>query len=327
MSATAGTMPPSPEQSSPDPDADLPGMVLHAMVRDLVQGLPDPIEDTPEARAERDHAAIAEVAMLAPADGPEIRIAIRCVTADAGTNAHLRRMNIHSEDVPTHLRFSVQATTTGRAANANRALLQRVQTQRRKRRPDATDDADAQAERRARDGLMRAWHELAHHLMQKLPKAQAVAAPSGARPAAHGGAMSFEQAVAERRQEVEVAAAAGEPEPGWVTPAWRLTLGLPEPPPPAEDQQPHLRLLEEADRYAVVYPMRTRLIRRLGNLPPDCGLEQPPPDLLNAIRSGSTRNLLWADRLTPAEARLHSGLDREMLGRYEEAAAEPAGPG
>ena len=300
------------------------------MVRDLVLGLPDPLDDTPASRTERDHAAIAEVASLAPADPGECRIAIRCVTTDAWANAHLRRMNAHSEDLGTLLRLTAQAATTGRVAIANRHLLQRVQTQRQRRTPDAPADADDQAAQVAQDGLMQAWHELAEQLAQPLPKAPpppaTPAARTGATPALRHSAGPFEQLVAERRQELATAPA-GAPEPDWMTPAWRLTLGLPAPPPPAEDDTRRRDLLHDADRYAITYPMRSRLIRRLGNLPPDCGIDPPPPDLLEAIRSGNEANLLWADALTPEQARQEAGRDRELLCRYEKALAETAGAG
>ena len=198
---------------------------------------------------------------------------------------------------------------------------------RRRRKKNDTPEADQQAEQHAYDGLMQAWQELAEEFAKPLPKAPAVAAHGGARLGVLTGAKRFEQAVAERRQEAEAAAAAGAPEPDWVTPAWRQTLDLPEPPPPTEDDRQRLRLLTQADKYAVLHPMRARLIRRLGGLPPDCGVESPPPDLLDAIRTGEASNLLWADRLTPAQARQNAGRDRDLLCRYEAEGVEGAVPG
>jgi len=119
--------------------------------------------------------------------------------------------------------------------------------------------------------------------------------------------------------------AAGGPEPDWLTPAWRLSLGLPEPPPLTEEEKQRRRVLNEADRYAIIHPLRSRLIRRLGNLPPDCGIEPPAPDLLEAIRTGKETNQLWADRLTPEQAKLNAGRDRDLLWRYEEDSAQAGG--
>lgn len=76
--------------------------------------------------------------------------------------------------------------------------------------------------------------------------------------------------------------AAGKPEPSWMNPAWRATLGLPEAP--------------------------------------------PPPELLEAIRTGNGPCLRGNDDLTPAQARAKAGRDLEPLGRYEAEQAEaPAG--
>jgi len=317
-----------PDLSSPDPATPLPGIVCRAMIRDLSLSLPDPVEDTPDARADRDHAAIAEVTALAPADAGELRIAIRCVTADAWTHAFLRLLNTHADDIPALLRLSAQAAAVGRVANANRALLQRVQAERRRRRPDATADADERAERHARTMLMQAWDEQEQHLATPLPKAPPVAAPARAAGSPRGRTAEdarWEQIVAKRRRQYEEAMAAGGPEPDWLTPAWRLSLGLPEPPPPTEEEKQRRRVLNDADRYAIIHPLRSRLIRRLGNLPPDCGIEPPAPDLLEAIRTGKETNQLWADRLTPEQAKLNAGRDRDLLWRYEEEASAQAG--
>ena len=310
---------------SAEPSSPLPAPVCRAMAYDLLRGLPDPVEDTRLDPSERQRAAIDEVALLVPADAGEMRIAIRCVSADAWANAYLRLMTMHAGDLGTLLRLTAQANAMGRAANANRALLQRVQAQRRRRRPDADPAAaDAQAERRARDGLTQAWQEQAEHLAQPLPKPPAPAAPAGT---ARHQDTAFERLVAERRQQAEAAAAAGAPEPDWMTPAWRLKLGLPEPPPPTEAEKRQLKLLDEADRFAIIHPLRSRLIRRLGNLPPDCGIEPPRPELLEAIRSGNEANQRWADKLTLSQANQNAGRDREFLWKYEAELAKAAAPG
>jgi len=323
----------------PTPAAPLPIIVCRAMVRDLVRGLPDPSPDTspanptptpapqdtaptppgtPDARTERDHAAIAEVALLAPADPGEIRVAIRCVTADAWANEYLRRMNIHGDDTPTLLRLTAQATHMGRLANANRHLLLRLQSLRRRLAPAAaTPDADEHAWERTHDGLMHAWEEQAQDLATPLPKAPPL--PDPVRPSQRSAAdAEWDRIVAKRRRMYEEAMQTDGEEPGWLTPAWRLTLGLPEPPPPTEAQIHRMRILNEADRYAVIHPLRSRVIRRLGNLPPGCGIDPPPPELLDAIRTGTGTNQLWADRMTPAQAKMNAGRDRDLLWRYEE---------
>jgi hypothetical protein len=345
-------MPALPEPEPPDPTPNpLPAIICRAMVRDLSRGLPDPPDDTPDARAERDHAAIAEAAWLAPADPAELRIALRCVTADAWANAWLRLMNAHAADTPTLLRLSAQAAAMARLANASRALLQRLQAQRRPRTPAATHDAatpgaatpgaatpdaatpdaDTQAMQRAQDGLMQAWHDLARHLAHPLPKAPPApirTAPVRTAPTRRSAEdAEWDRIVAERRQDYDAAIAAGRPEPDWMTPAWRLTLGLPEPPPPTEEEKRRLHWLNEADRYAIIHPLRSRLIRRLGDLPPDCGVEPPEPELLDAIRTGQECNQQWADNLSLEQAKLNAGRDRDLLWRYEEALAQAGAAG
>ena len=330
MSSIAAQAPAAalPAPAAPAPIRPIPAIVSRAMILDLAHGLPDPIDDTPAGRAERDHAAIAEVALLAPADAGEMRIAIRCVTTDAWANAWLRTMNAHSNDMPALQRITVQATSVARVANANRALLQAVQTQRRKLAADpAAAAADAQAEQAAQHSLLQAWHAESEELAQPLEKAPPPAAADHAKPAARGNASPFEQAVAARRREVEAAVAAGEPLPDSITPAWRVTLGLPAAPPPTEDEQQRQHWLDEADRYAIVRPLCSRLIRRLGSLPADCGVEPPPPELLAAIRTGNETNQRWADSLTPAQARLYAGRDRALLGYYEAALPSTAPSG
>jgi len=332
--------PASPAPPSPTPAAPLPALVCRAMVRDLGHGLPDPPDDTPAARAERDHAAIAEAALLAPADAGELRIALRSVSADAWANAYLRWMNRHSDSLATLLRLGTQATAMTRAANAARALLLRVQAQRcGTRRASSADPAaeaqtQAEAAQRAEEALMQAWHDQAEQLSQPLPKAPPSASPAPSATAStppsaptttrRGKPTRFERLTAERRQQAEAAAAAGLPEPDWMTPAWRLTLGLPEPPPPTEAEEHRLDLLDAADRYAIIYPLRSRLIRRLGNLPPGCGIDPPEPELLQAIRTGDEANQRWADSLTLPQALLNAGRDREFLRQYEEQLAQAA---
>ena len=340
-------LPPAPPSAAAA--TRIPAEVCRVMAHDLVRGLPDPvgtIEHDPAERRQR--AAIDEVALLAPADAGELRIAIRYVTAEAWASAYLQRMSMHDQDVHTMMRLTAQAMAVGRAANASRTLLHRMQAARRQRRPEPdAAEADAQAERCAREGLLQGWAEQAERLAVPLPKVPAAVdgvadgtawaaggtaayGAGGARGVAAGGGRhqetSFERVVAERRREAEAAAAAGEPEPRWMTPAWRLTLGLPEPPPPTEDERRRLQLLDDADRFAIVHPLRSRLIRRLGNLPPDCGIEPPEPELLEAIRTGNEANQRWADGLTLEQANQNAGRDRLLLWKYEEDLAQAQAP-
>jgi hypothetical protein len=71
---------------------------------------------------------------------------------------------------------------------------------------------------------------------------------------------------------------------------------------PAEDGVPAVDLAAEAERYAVIYPRRARLIRRLGGLPADCDFGPPEPELVHAIVTGSGPALRALDGAAVAEA-------------------------
>lgn len=84
-----------------------------------------------------------------------------------------------------------------------------------------------------------------------------------------------------------------------------MDLPAPEPPPPAPEPEPEdkFRQLTEAEQYAVTYPRRAALIRSLGRLPEPCNFGPPPPELVEAIVTGTSPILLELDRppsLVPA---------------------------
>ena len=69
----------------------------------------------------------------------------------------------------------------------------------------------------------------------------------------------------------------------------------PEPAPAAEPE------LTEAERYAIIYPRRAALIRRLGGLPEDCDFGPPDDALVQAVISSTSPKLRALDRSpTPA---------------------------
>jgi hypothetical protein len=69
----------------------------------------------------------------------------------------------------------------------------------------------------------------------------------------------------------------------------------PEPPPPPPDPQPPEEPVSdpvaEADQYAVIYPQRAARIRALGGLPQPCDFGPPPPELVDAIVTGTSPTL------------------------------------
>ena len=77
------------------------------------------------------------------------------------------------------------------------------------------------------------------------------------------------------------------------------------PEPVAEaDAEPKVRseldLKVEAEYYAIHYPRRARLIRKLGGVPPDCDFGPPDPELVKAIINGTTTALRSSDKLAGA---------------------------
>jgi hypothetical protein len=69
---------------------------------------------------------------------------------------------------------------------------------------------------------------------------------------------------------------------------------------PNEAAEPERDLAAEADSYAILYPRRARLIRRLGGLPSNCDFGPPEPELVHAIVTGTSPALRALD--TPAAA-------------------------
>lgn len=143
-----------PPPESPDLTLLLPRSTYWQLVHELQSYLPPPIDDTPEARAHRDRAAIADVASMLPANAEEARIAVRSVSADAQATACIRQARKYEDDIGIFLKCTAQAASMMRQANAARSLLARLQATRRKREADeAASNQDAWTEHAA-VGLM-----------------------------------------------------------------------------------------------------------------------------------------------------------------------------
>jgi len=122
-----------PPPDPPDPTLLLPRSTYWQLVHTLHTSLPLPADDSPEARAHRDNAAIAEVASLLPVNAEEAAIAARCVAANAYAMDCLRLARLHPDDSRHGLRCNAQSASMMRQANAARSLLLRVQAARRER--------------------------------------------------------------------------------------------------------------------------------------------------------------------------------------------------
>jgi hypothetical protein len=66
-------------------------------------------------------------------------------------------------------------------------------------------------------------------------------------------------------------------------------MAAPQPPPePEPEPEDESRTLTEAEQYAVIYPRRAAVIRSLGGLPGKPDFDPPPPELVDAIVTGSS---------------------------------------
>jgi hypothetical protein len=67
----------------PDPDQLRTERTYFQLIHTLYARLPPPLDDTPEALAARNEAALAQVAAVAPVNGDEAEIAAHCVATRA----------------------------------------------------------------------------------------------------------------------------------------------------------------------------------------------------------------------------------------------------
>jgi hypothetical protein len=128
--------------AEPDLTLQLPRDVYHQVIHTLRAALL-PVTDAPEDLVHRDNAAIAMVASLLPANADEANLAAQYAAASAHAIECLRRAQDHRANLTIFLKCEAQADRMQRQARAFRALLLRVQAERRKRETDnaATDRA------------------------------------------------------------------------------------------------------------------------------------------------------------------------------------------
>jgi hypothetical protein len=126
-----------PEPEPPDFIRLLSRDVYYQAVHTLRGALPLPITDTPEDEARRDNAAMAAVAALLPVNADEAELAAIYVAASAQALECLRLARCHHGDTNLILRCTAQSASMMRQARAARALLMRVQAERRKLERDS----------------------------------------------------------------------------------------------------------------------------------------------------------------------------------------------
>jgi hypothetical protein len=245
--------------------------IYYVVAQALREGLPPPIEDTPEGWLRRDRTAIATVASLVPASSAEARLAAHHVAATAHSDDALREAVQQAADPKRVAQARAQSASMGREARGFLGSLLRLQAARQKREAnDASRDSAAWTER-STFGLMT-------QAMQIMPPAEAPAPPPV--------------------QPVPPPSTALSPPPAAELPPSRFL-------PPqdysewSEEEKRQDRLSARASRYAILNTMNVQLIRKLGRLPDNCDFEPPDPELLHEIIHGTHPNLLWADTYEP----------------------------
>ena len=238
-----------PETTAPNPTniADrLPDSVYLHIVDTLRANLPDPSSNNPEHLARQLEAAIAEVGSLAPANAAEAKLAARYVAFSAHADDCLRlaRLKASKGDLDWVAKCRAQANSTARQATGQLNLLLRLQKERHKL------EKDGQALNRA------AWAE-------------------------HCAIGLMTDALAENNSPSPCGRGAGGGDRQTATPCDQTPSHHPVPTAePVEHEPPPLT---EAQSYAVLYPDRAALIRRLGYVPHDVTFDPPDDDLVQAL--------------------------------------------
>jgi hypothetical protein len=249
--------------TSPDP-ADLRNRdAYHHLVHTLSLSLPPPPDDTPEALALRNTAAIVQVAALCPANAAEATLATQYVAAHAQAMDCLRLT--HARETPGHLtlKCNAQAASMMRQSQGAMRMLLRAQAARQAR------DANAEAASAA------AWTEhaaaelMTGKLTHSLPRLEAPSPlpespgiPAGEPPSASLGEIAGEP-IGETAGEL-ISESAGE-------------------------------LISAAEAYVALYPQRAALIRRLGRVPDDAQFGPPDEDLVRVLVTGRSPALTALD--------------------------------
>jgi hypothetical protein len=240
----------------------LPADAYWQLVHTLRLTLPPPLGDSAEDLLRRDHAAIARIAALAPANAAEADVAAQFVAASEQWKVCLRLAQAPETSPQWAMKCRAQALAMMRQANSALRLVLRLQQAREKRdADDAARDRAAWTEHCAL-GLMA---EALAECPQNPPPSQGAASPPA--PAASAQATA--------------------PPPG--------AEPIPE---AARRDRAELDpdLIAAAERYAAAYPERAAAIRRTGRLPCDVRYFDPPEAALGrALIAGRTPALTALD--------------------------------
>ncbi|HME27581.1 MAG TPA: hypothetical protein VKI44_40710 [Acetobacteraceae bacterium] len=133
-----------PEPAPSDPTLRLTRDVYYVLVHTLSGTLLPPVNDTPEERARRDHAAIAQVAAMLPGNADEAFLAGQCVGARLyGMDCIRLARGFAETDQMRARQCAAMGNSSLRESRQARSLLARLQAAREKREADraATDRA------------------------------------------------------------------------------------------------------------------------------------------------------------------------------------------
>src|SRR5471030_405252 len=125
--------------SPPQPAIDLAAPLYYQLVYTLTDLLPPPLDDSPEALHDRNHAAIAKVAALLPVNANEADLAAQCIAARGQAEDLLRLLSQNADDIGLVMRLNAQYGSMVRTSLSVHGRLMRVQAVRQKR--EAIDGA------------------------------------------------------------------------------------------------------------------------------------------------------------------------------------------
>jgi hypothetical protein len=162
----------------PHPPIDLATPLYYQLVYTLTDLLPPPLDDSPEALHDRNHAAIAKVAALLPVNANEADLAAQCIATRAQAEEMLRLLRQHAGDIGLVLRLNAQYGSMVRTSLSVLGRLMRVQAVRQKREAiDGAANQDAWTLHVAERSMLGVVDPDAEPLEPAWPKVAPVAAP------------------------------------------------------------------------------------------------------------------------------------------------------
>ena len=252
----------------------LPESVYLHVVDTLRENLPDPPSNDPQHLARQLEAAVAQVGSFCPANAAEANLAARYVafSAHASDCLHSAHLMVSKGDLDWATKWRAQANATARQASGQLNLLLRLQKERR------LLEKDGQALNRA------AWAEhCAIGMMTDALAASDSPSPCGIEPRSGSMAGGEGQRAATSENDSPSPCGRGPGGGGQQAATPRDQTPSHPPMPIAEPPAPDPRPLTEAQSYAILYPDRAALIRRLGHVPDDVTFDPPDDDLVQAL--------------------------------------------